>query len=46
MDLDQGKGCVYEVFNVRMITDKMLVKKKVYDYAASMDLEKVYDTLD
>jgi len=40
-----GKGCVDQIFNMRMVIEKMLAKdKKVY--AAFMDLEKAYDRVD
>jgi len=39
-----GKGCVDQIFTVRMIIEKMLAKEKVY--AAFMDLEKTFHTLD
>ena len=40
-----GRGCVDQIFTLRMIVEKMLMKgKKVY--AAFMDLEKAYDRVD
>ena len=40
----KGRGCVDQIFSLRMIIEKMLVKgKKVY--AAFMDLEKAYDRI-
>ena len=41
----KGRGCVDQIFTLRMIVEKMLAKgKKVY--AAFMDLEKAYDRID
>ena len=41
----KGRGCVDQIFSLRMIVEKMLAKgKKVY--AAFMDLEKAYDRVD
>ena len=41
----KGRGCVDQIFSLRIIIEKMLAKgKKVY--AAFMDLEKAYDRVD
>ena len=40
-----GKGCVDQIFNMRMIIEKMLAKDKNV-YAAFMDLEKAFDRVD
>jgi len=41
----KGRGCVDQIFSLRMTVEKMLTKgKKVY--AAFMDLEKAYDRID
>ncbi len=40
----KGRGCIDQIFSLRMTVEKMLVKgKKVY--AAFMDLEKAYDRI-
>ncbi len=38
-----GNGCIYQIFHMRMIIEKMLAKDV---YAAFMDLEKAYDRVD
>jgi len=41
----KGKGCVDQIFNVKLLAEKYLVKGKKL-YVAFMDLEKAYDRVD
>jgi len=41
----KGKGCVDQIFNLRMIVEKILAKRKKV-YAAFIDLEKASDRID
>ena len=41
----KGRGCVDQIFTVKMLTEKYLMKGKKL-YAAFMDLEKAYDRVD
>ena len=41
----RGRGCVDQIFTVKMLVEKYLVKGRKL-YAAFMDLEKAYDRVD
>ena len=41
----KGKGCIDQIFSVKMLAEKYLAKGKKL-YAAFMDLEKAYDKVD
>ncbi len=41
----KGRGCVYQIFAIKVLVEESLGKDKKL-YAAFMDLEKIYDTAD